>query len=475
MKPYCKENTNIKPFANTQFRSNNKNRSWFYANELVNIYKIPKPTSNKVIISVISFGGGVYGNIDSNGILTNGDPQKYWESIGITSNNMPTVVIKTISGAINNPNVEDAGATMENTIDIQCIGAACPTSNLTIVLYISPNSFQQFPILINAILNDSIYKPNVISISWGAPEVYYNNNLLTTMNNLFANAINKNINITVASGDNGSNNGVGGSGSYCDFPSSSPNVTACGGTNLICPNLTYDDNTIETAWSNGGGAVSHFFNKPNYQKNLSGTKRLSPDIALNADPNTGVCFLINGNLYIIGGTSIVSPIFAGYLAAINANKFINPIIYNANSICFNDIKIGSNGHYNAIKGYDNCTGFGSIKGDILTNVIKYSLALANSTINLKLNKSMTLSNSISSNLNKYIKWTSSNNKIVTVNTNGLIIAKGIGKAIINISTINPYINGIVTVNISSINNKIIPRLVLLMLKNKKKYINSIKM
>ena len=81
---------------------------------------------------------------------------------------------------------------------------------------------------------------------------------------------------------------------------------------------------------------------------------------------------------------------------------------------------------------------------------------------------MILSNSISSNLNKYIKWTSSNNKIVTVNTNGLIIAKGIGKAIINISTINPYINGIVTVNISSINNKIIPRLVLLMLKNKKK-------
>ena len=469
IKPYYKENINIKPFANTQIRSNNKNRSWFYANELVNIYKIPKPTSNKVIISVVSFGGGVYGNIDSNGILTNGDPQQYWQSIGIASNNMPKVVIKTINGATNNPDVQDGGSTIENTIDIQCIGAACPTSNLTIVLYIAPNSFDEFPKIINAILNDSIYKPNVISISWGAPEVYYSNNLLTSMNNLFAKAISKNINITAASGDNGSNNGVGGTGSYCDFPSSSPNVTACGGTNLICPNLIYDNNTIETAWSNGGGAISHFFNKPTYQKNLPGSKRLSPDIALNADPNTGVCFLINGNLHIIGGTSIVSPIFAGYLAATNTTQFINPIIYNTNSICFNDIKLGSNGNYTTKTGYDNCTGFGSIKGDILNNIIKYSLKLANSTINLKLNSTVTLSNSVSSNLNKYIKWTSNNNKIVTVNTNGLITTKGIGKTIINITTINPYVNGTITVNVSlSNNNKIIPASVLLLLKNSKK-------
>ncbi len=469
MKPYCKQNMNIKPFENTQFRSNNTNRSWFYANELVNIYKIPKPTSNKIVISVVSFGGGVYGNIDSKGILTNGDPQKYWKSIGISLDNMPIVVIKTISGAINNPNVQDGGSTIENTIDIQSIGAACPTSNLTTVLYIAPNSFEEFPKIINAILNDTNFKPNVISISWGAPEVYYSNNLLTSMNNLFAKAISKNINITVASGDYGSNNGVGGTGSYCDFPSSSPNVTACGGTNLKCPNLIYDNNTIETAWSNGGGAISHFFNKPNYQKNLPGTKRLSPDIALNADPNTGVCFLINGNLYIIGGTSIVSPIFAGYLAATNTNKFINPIIYNSNSICFNDIKSGSNGNYTAIKGYDNCTGFGSIKGDILNNVIKYSLKLANSTINLKLNSTFVLSNSVSSNLNKYIKLSSNNNKIVTVNTNGVIMPKGIGKTIINISTINPYVNGTITVNvILSNNNKIIPRSVLLLLKNSKK-------
>ena len=103
--------------------------------------------------------------------------------------------------------------------------------------------------------------------------------------------------------------------------------------------------------------------------------RQTPDIALVADPNTGVQYLINNKNYIIGGTSIASPIFASYLACINYNKFINTQLYLLDKLNFNDIVTGSNGNYKAKNGYDNCSGLGSIIGNRLFN------NLSNLTIN----------------------------------------------------------------------------------------------
>jgi len=426
----------------------NATRSWFYANEITNIYKIPTPTNNKVIISVVSFGGGLYGDVSNTGILTNGDIQSYWQIIGISPSNMPTVVIKTINGATNLPNINDGGSTIENTIDIISIGTSCPTSNLTIVLYIAPNSFPQFPLILNAIINDTTYKPNVISISWGAPEIYFDTPTLNSVNNILQIANSRNINITVATGDYGSNDGVGGNGSYCDFPSSSPFVTACGGTNLRCPNKKYDSLTIESSWSSGGGAISAIFSKPNYQKNLIGNKRHTPDIAMNADPNTGILYKINGQFYVIGGTSVVSPTFAGFLAASNINFFVNPTLY-TNSLAFNDILTGSNGNFKAKTGYDNCTGMGSIKGDILNCILNYSFALNPNTVNINVGATLKLVvNSNASTLNSYISWTSNNSSIATV-LNGLVKGLKAGTTTIRIaSTLNPNLFTLVTVNVT---------------------------
>jgi kumamolisin len=365
---------------------------------------------------------------------------------------MPTVIIKPVDGAFNNPNIDDGGATIENTIDIQSIGAACPTSNLTIILYIGPNTFSEFANILNAILSNNQYKSNVISISWGAPEIYFDTATLNSINSLLNIANTRNINITVASGDNGSSNGVSGTNNCCDFPSSSPHVTACGGTNLVCPNLTYDNKTIETAWTKGGGAISQYFNKPSYQVNIPGTKRSTPDIALNSDPNTGVSFMINDKFYIIGGTSIAAPFFAGYLAAINIKRLINPIIYNlnVNKTCLNDITKGSNGLYKCKIGYDNCTGNGSLIGDKLTNAINFNLKLSTSTVNLKLNETYKIAVP-ASNLNQFINWSSSNNKIVAVTPNGTLTGKGVGSAIITAHTINFYVKASVKVNVSGTN------------------------
>ncbi len=441
------------------------NRNWFYADEMAAIYNIPAPNLvNNVNVAVVSFGGGLYGSLSPTGVLTNGDCQTYWASIGILPQNMPTVVVLPINGARNLPNVNDSGATFENTLDVQQIGACCPSSKLTIVLYIVPNSLSNFTTIMNYILNVSTYKPFAISISWGAPEVYYPTSLLNSINTLFNSAIIKGINITAASGDNGSNNGVGGTGSYADFPAASPNVTSCGGTKLTCPNLIYDNQTIEIAWSSGGGALSGYFNSPSYQSSLNVARRSVPDIALNADPSTGVLYIINNNSYILGGTSIVSPIIAGYLTAIGANKFLNPILYTSPSNVFNDVLIGSNGAFTAKTGYDNCSGLGSIVGNLLANIITNiptspptpptptvinvtSLSLNVSSLRIRRGQTYQLTATVlpTNATNKSIIWSTSNSRFATVSSSGLIRAISIGNTTITARTVDQ--NKIATVRL----------------------------
>ena len=430
---FPKDTDGLKPAA--------QGRAWFTASEVASIYNIPAPNaSTNVVVGVLSFGGGLYGNVDANGVLTNGDVQAYWSYIGIPSNKHPRVIIVPIDGATNLPSANDGGATFENSLDVETIGACCPSANLTIILYISPNSLNQFTSIITRatttakVINGVSYKPSIISISWGAPEIYYPYSLLTSINTILSAANSNGINICSATGDYGSNNGVGGTGSYTDFPSSSPYNTAVGGTNLVCPNNIYGAGTIETAWSGGGGAVSAAFIKPIYQAALTGSNRSTPDIALIADPATGVLFNINGSYYIFGGTSIAAPVFAGFLAACDVKTFVNPRLYAAPANCFNDIVSGSNGSFTAKSGYDNCTGLGSINGanlkPVLTSIILVNnLTLDASNLTLQVNQTSTINAIIAptSASNKSVTWTSSNPSIVTV-TAGLVTARAAGSA-----------------------------------------------
>ena len=137
-----------------------------------------------------------------------------------------------------------------------------------------------------------------------------------------------------------------------------------------------------------------FFEKPTYQMlkvtpqsstALIGsallTNRSVPDIALNADPLNGWEIYFNGEYVTVGGTSCVSPAFSAFLGLCNKpssayNLITNVLtqLYAAPASCFNDITMGSNnslnlnGLYNAVTGYDQCTGLGSIIG---TSLIAY--------------------------------------------------------------------------------------------------------
>lgn len=420
---------------------------YFTMPQVRSIYNIPTPNpSTNVVVGVMSFGGGLYGNVDAQGVLTGGDVQAYWTSIGISTQNQPKVIIKTINGATNTPNINDGNLTMENTLDVETIGGACPSPNMTIILYISPNTLAAMYNILNYAINTPVvsnsvsYTPTIISISWGAPEIYFSATLITNIASLLSTATSNGINICTATGDYGSNNNVGGTGAYCDFPSSCPFVTAVGGTTLTSVNYIYDANTSEVAWSSGGGGISIKYSKPTYQTSVTASGRSIPDLAAVADPSTGVVFIINGQTYIIGGTSVSAPIIAGYLATIKPSNFINPILYTANSNCFQDVLIGSNGAYSANTGYDKCTGLGSINGTNLTPALVTrlvsSITISPTTLTINTDQTSQLTATVLPNnaTNSTLSWSSSNTGVATVSNTGLVSGVAVGNTVITVSS-----------------------------------------
>jgi subtilase family serine protease len=154
------------------------------------------------------------------------------------------------------------------------------------------------------------------------------------------------------------------------WPATSPNIVSVGGTTL-----TMSGNTVvsETAWSDSGGGVSAYEAMPTYQTNfglntqLQTTYRAVPDVAYDADPNTGVYVYdstpYNGQAgwWDVGGTSAGAPQWAA-IQALGATAN-DPNLYataasSAYSTEIYDVISGSNGH-SAGPGYDLVTGIGS--------------------------------------------------------------------------------------------------------------------
>ena len=426
-----------------------------YAKNIAQVYNFPTPIINTIVIGVISLGGGLFGTVNGN-ILTNGDVQAYWTSQGITS--QPTVAIVSVSGGVNNP-AGDLNSTIENTIDVETIGSCCPGSNVIIIMYIAPNSFAGFYNVFNyafntpVSVNSQLVKPSVVSCSWGTAEANYTSTQLSNFNTLFRNATSNGINICCASGDNGSSDGL--RGLNVDFPGSSPYVTCCGGTTLTCPTLTYSGaGTTETAWSGSGGGLSRTFNSPTYQTNLQQTKRSVPDIAMDADPSTGVMYLVNNTNYIVGGTSIVSPAMSAFLGSIGYSTFFNMRLYSLKSSAFHDIVSGSNGGYRAKGGYDNVTGLGSINGqEIKTEINNWiavtsvSLNFTTKTIPRRTNQTLTPTVLPANATNNTVVWKSSNTTTATVNQSGVVSALRVGTTTITATTNDGWLSATCSVTV----------------------------
>ncbi|HET7556471.1 MAG TPA: S53 family peptidase [Rhodanobacteraceae bacterium] len=234
--------------------------------------------------------------------------------------------------------------------------------------------FYNIPTLANSSMVDdfntavSANAVKVINVSLGECETSAKGDgSAAAADNIFKQAVAQGQTFSVSTGDAGSNE-CGGSprGTTPSWPASSPYVVAVGGTTLNATTTTWQG---ETVWADTGGSPSTFEPMPSWQvgvgQNAGHTTRGLPDIAFDADPNSGSKIIVNGSLAQYGGTSLSSPLFVGFWARMIAAKgtgigFAAPKLYALPSTAFHDVVSGSNGGEKAAPGWDYTTGFGSI-------------------------------------------------------------------------------------------------------------------
>jgi kumamolisin len=163
-------------------------------------------------------------------------------------------------------------------------------------------------------------------------------------------------------------------GGQRNYPAASPYVVAAGGTTLSF-NLA-GEFISESAWINAGGGPSTYESRPAFQGSIVGrvgSKRGTPDVSFDADPNSGVavydstpCGGVSGWL-VFGGTSLSSPAVAGVINLAShfyasSDLELDVIYSNLGSTDFRDITLGRAGPFNATKGWDFASGVGSSLG-----------------------------------------------------------------------------------------------------------------
>ncbi|MGH9645648.1 MAG: S53 family peptidase, partial [Bryobacteraceae bacterium] len=223
--------------------------------QVAKLYSFPaKANGAGQTIGIIELGGGYTGS----------DLASYFSGLGISP--APTVTAVSVDGGQNQPAGDPNSADGEVLLDIEIAGAVAPGAS--IVVYFAPNTDQGFLDAITTAVHDTTNKPSVISISWGSAEANWTQQSLQSFDQAFQDAGTLGVTICAAAGDGGSSDGQTDGLAHVDFPASSPNALACGGTRLDSSKGTIQD---EVVWNDGsyqgatGGGVSEVFALPGYQ------------------------------------------------------------------------------------------------------------------------------------------------------------------------------------------------------------------
>jgi kumamolisin len=336
--------------------------------DVAQAYAFPaEATGTGQTIGIVELGGG----------YKTADLDLFFGNLGMAT---PRVSPVSVDGGGNSPTGDSGGPDGEVELDIEVAGAIAPGAEIGV--YFAPNTDQGFIDAVTTAVHDAQLKPSIVSISWGGPEDTWTEQSRNQLNSACQDAATMGVTVVAASGDNGSSDGDPGGGPTVDFPAASPFVIGCGGTKLEISGKAISSEVVwdEQAANEGatGGGVSKLFALPNYQQNakVPGAPngfvgRGVPDVAGNADPQTGYNVVVDGQASVIGGTSAVAPLWAGLLARLNqalgANVgFLHPLLYGVKAAeSFHDITSGSNGNYSAGPGWDACTGLGTPNGTVL--------------------------------------------------------------------------------------------------------------
>jgi kumamolisin len=356
--------------ARTQFRAATTTTGYSPA-VVGDAYRYPTGTDGAgQTVGLIELGGG----------FRPADLSAYFASVGVTA---PTVTAVPVDGGANTPGTAN-GPDGEVMLDIEVVGTLAPGAAMAV--YFAPNTDRGFIDAVTTAIHDTTHRPSVISISWGGPESTWTTQAMNQMEQAFTDAAALGVTVTVAAGDNGSTDGVTDGKQHVDFPASAPHALACGGTHLA---LDGGQREAETVWGGTtgdgatGGGISDVFALPAYQAGASippsanpGARvgRGVPDVAGDADPETGYAIRVDGQQIVVGGTSAVAPLWAALVARLNQALGrdvgdIHATLYATRGVC-TDITSGSNGAYSARAGWDACTGLGAPEGTTILDALR---------------------------------------------------------------------------------------------------------
>lgn len=269
----------------------------------------------------------------------------------------------------------NSGWALEESLDVEWAHAIAPQANIVLVEAASSSLSNLLSAVDTARTKAGV---SVVSMSWGggefSSESSYDYHFTTP-------AGHTPVTFVASSGD---------SGAPIEWPAASPNVLSVGGTTLSLNS----DNTIasETGWSGSGGGISAYESQPNYQSQSgvvsawSTIKRTGPDVAYDANPNTGVSVYdsvsYNGQSgwFEVGGTSAGAPQWSALIAIADQGRALSgtpaldgpsqtlAAVYSMSLSNFHDITSGTSTgspNYSAANGYDLVTGRGSPQADSL--------------------------------------------------------------------------------------------------------------
>jgi len=365
-------------------------RPWFVPTELAPLYQFPATDAKSQCIGLLEFGGGVEAT----------DVTSYFKKIGQTA---PSIKIVALDGVSTDP-AADPESTGEVMLDIDVAGSLGAGAKLAV--YFSTFDEKGLVDALSAVINDSTNDPSVISISWGWVEnapfnggtVLWSPAAIEHCNESFLTAAQLGITVCVSTGDDGSEAQERDGRGHVNYPAASPYVLAVGGTTLHARQGSAGAVQVtEVVWNDGpgsgtGGGVSDLTPVPDWQKgkvppsinpgHFAG--RAIPDVAANADPDTGYYMMSGGRYQIVGGTSASAPLWAALIARLNValgNRVgnINALLYSSIGPggALRDVTQGNNdtdglleGQFAAGPGWDACTGWGVPDGEKLLSALR---------------------------------------------------------------------------------------------------------